>query len=159
MQTCPPTPPLINPWVASPPQICDFPHFIPPIQLKNISTFLTSPLVNSLLLMASASSLAGLLWFDMTWTLTREVLKAVYMLDCYYGTYKKSLKLCFSTTSVSRIGRLSDLLKLCWLAVPLASTWQGASKPEWEQDLCYFLFDYQMLILWQNTRGFNRRWQ
>lgn len=79
-------PPLINPRVASSPRICDFPHFIPLIQLKDISTFLTSSLVNSLLLMASASSLTGLLWFDTTWTLTQEVLKAVYMLDCYYGT-------------------------------------------------------------------------
>lgn len=78
-------PQLINPTVASSLHSCDFPHLIPLIQRKDISTFLTSSLVNSLLLMASASSLAGLLWFHMTWTLTQKLLKAVYVLNCYYG--------------------------------------------------------------------------
>ena len=142
-------PQLINPTVASSLRSCDFPHFIPLIQLKDISTFLTSSLVNSLLLMASASSFAGLLWFDIT--LTQKVLKTVYVLLWH----TKMPKLCFSTAQVSRIERLSDLLKLCCHAVLLASTWYIAAKPEWEQDLCCFLFAYQRLILWQSARGFN----
>lgn len=57
---CADIPPLlINPTVALSLESCGFPHFIPLIQLKDISTFLTSSLVNSLLLIASASSLDG----------------------------------------------------------------------------------------------------
>lgn len=54
-------PQLINSTVASSLRSCGFPQFISLIPLRDISTFLTSSLINSLLLMASASSLAGLL--------------------------------------------------------------------------------------------------
>lgn len=115
-------PKLINPTVASSLKSCDFPHFIPLIHLKDISTFLTSSLVNSLLLMATASSLTGHLWFDMTWTLMQKVFKSVYMLNCYNGVWR-SLKLWFSTALVSRTEGLSDFLWLCCHAAHLASIW------------------------------------